>query len=101
MTDPGPVPLLFGFRGIRMLQLIVAVAAAAIAIGGVIMVKSYIDERSPWLLLLAVVFGLLFIWLCFRFTQERSHQNARRLFLFSITYLPLLWAVLVIDRIWL
>jgi len=63
MTDPGPVPLLFGFRGIRMLQLIVAAAATAIAIGGVIMVNSYINERSPLLLLLAVVFGLLFIWL--------------------------------------
>jgi protoheme IX farnesyltransferase len=49
----------------------------------------------------ATVLGLLFIWLCFRFAQERSHQNARRLFLFSITYLPILWAVLVIDRIWL
>ena len=49
----------------------------------------------------ATILGLLFIWLCFRFAQDRSHQNARRLFLFSITYLPLLWAVLVIDRIWL
>jgi protoheme IX farnesyltransferase len=50
---------------------------------------------------IATVLGLLFIWLCFRFTQERSQQNARRLFLFSITYLPVLWAVLVIDRVWL
>ena len=49
----------------------------------------------------ATILGLLFIWLCFRFTQERSQQNARRLFLFSIIYLPVLWAVLVIDRIWL
>jgi protoheme IX farnesyltransferase len=50
---------------------------------------------------IATVLGLLFIWLCFRFTQERSQQNARRLFLFSITYLPVLWAALVIDRVWL
>jgi heme o synthase len=49
----------------------------------------------------ATILGLLFIWLCFRFTQERSQQNARRLFLFSITYLPILWGVLVIDRLWL
>jgi protoheme IX farnesyltransferase len=50
---------------------------------------------------IATILGLLFIWLCFRFAQERSQQNARRLFLFSITYLPLLWAVLVFDRVWL
>jgi len=49
----------------------------------------------------ATVLGLLFIWLCFRFTQERSQQNARRLFLFSITYLAVLWPTLVIDRVWL
>jgi heme o synthase len=49
----------------------------------------------------ASVLGLLFIWLCFRFTQDRSHHSARRLFLFSITYLPILWAALVIDRLWL
>ena len=49
----------------------------------------------------ATILGLLFIWLCFRFAQERSQQNARRLFLFSIVYLPVLWAVLVVDRLWL
>ena len=49
----------------------------------------------------ATVLGMLFIWLCFRFMQERSQQNARRLFLFSITYLAVLWAALVIDRVWL
>jgi protoheme IX farnesyltransferase len=49
----------------------------------------------------ATVLGLLFIWLCFRFAQERSQQNARRLFLFSITYLAVLWATLVFDRVWL
>ena len=49
----------------------------------------------------ATILGLLFIWLCFRFTQERSHQSARRLFLFSILYLAILWSVLVVDRLWL
>ena len=42
---------------------------------------------GPFYGAIATILGLLFIWLCFRFTQERSHQNARRLFLFSITYL--------------
>jgi len=50
---------------------------------------------------IATILGLLFIWLCFRFTQERSQQNARRLFLFSIIYLAVLWTALVVDRLWL
>jgi len=50
---------------------------------------------------IATILGLLFIWLCFRFAQNRSHQSARQLFLFSITYLPILWGSLVVDRLWL
>jgi protoheme IX farnesyltransferase len=49
-------------------------------------------------LVVATVLGMLFIWLSARFAQERTTATARRLFLFSITYLPLLWAALVIDR---
>jgi heme o synthase len=56
---------------------------------------------GPFYGAVATILGLLFIWLCFRFTQARSHQNARRLFLFSITYLAVLWAALVFDRVWL
>ena len=63
MTQPAPVPLLFGFRGIRLLQVIVAIAAAALAIGGVIILKAYTDGGSATLLLLAALFGILFLWL--------------------------------------
>jgi protoheme IX farnesyltransferase len=49
----------------------------------------------------ATVLGLLFIWLAVRFAQERSAVHARRLFLYSITYLTLLWTALVVDRLWL
>lgn len=63
MTDPGHVPLLFSFRGIRLLQTIVAVGAGAIAIGGVVVLKAYLDDGGPLLLLMAVVFGILFIWM--------------------------------------
>ena len=48
----------------------------------------------------ATVLGLLFIWLTMRFARERSMPNARTLFLFSITYLPLLLGALVADRLW-
>lgn len=62
-TDPGPVPLLFGFRGIRLLQVLVAIGAMGVAIGGVVMLKSYQDGEGAWLLILAVLLGLLFLWM--------------------------------------
>jgi protoheme IX farnesyltransferase len=49
----------------------------------------------------ATCLGLAFIWLSALFARERSMENARRLFLFSITYLPLLWGALVADRLWI
>jgi len=62
-TDPGPVPLLFGFRGIRALQVIMAVAALALALGGIVALKAYTDGEGTWLILLAVLMGALFLWL--------------------------------------
>lgn len=49
----------------------------------------------------ATVLGLVFIWLSGAFARERSMANARRLFLFSIMYLPILWGMLVADRLWI
>jgi protoheme IX farnesyltransferase len=49
----------------------------------------------------ATLLGLLFIGLSFLFATERSVASARRLFLFSITYLPILWGTLVVDRLWI
>ena len=49
----------------------------------------------------ATVLGLLFIWLTIRPARGRSMPNARTLFLFSITYLPLLLGALVADRLWI
>lgn len=49
----------------------------------------------------ATVLGFALIALSALFARERSDLAARRLFLFSITYLPLLWGALVIDRLWL
>ena len=51
--------------------------------------------------IVATVLGLLFVWLALRFARDRSMSNARALFLFSITYLPLLLAALVADRLWI
>jgi len=35
------------------------------------------------------------------FARDRSTDSARQLFLFSITYLPLLLGALVADRLWI
>ncbi len=52
-------------------------------------------------MLVATALGMRFVWLALRFARDRSMGNARTLFLFSITYLPLLLGALVADRLWL
>jgi heme o synthase len=51
--------------------------------------------------IVATALGLIFIGLSALFARDRSMVSARRLFLFSITYLPLLWGALVADRLWI
>jgi protoheme IX farnesyltransferase len=46
----------------------------------------------------ALVLGLVLLALAWRFAAERSDVNARRLFVGSITYLPLLWAAMVLNH---
>jgi protoheme IX farnesyltransferase len=52
-------------------------------------------------IVLAALLGAGLIALSALFARERTTINARRLFLYSIIYLPLLWTALVIDRVWL
>jgi protoheme IX farnesyltransferase len=49
--------------------------------------------------IVATVLGLAFIGLSGAFARHRSTANARRLFLYSIIYLPILWATLIGDRL--
>ena len=49
----------------------------------------------------AALLGLGLIALAARFARERTTATARKLFLYSIIYLPLLWGALVVDRVWL
>jgi protoheme IX farnesyltransferase len=51
--------------------------------------------------IVATVLGFLLIGLAAGFARDRSMLAARRLFLFSIVYLPLLWSALVVDRLFL
>lgn len=52
-------------------------------------------------IVVALVLGIILVWLSARFARERSAVSARQLFIASIVYLPLLWGMLVLDRLWL
>jgi protoheme IX farnesyltransferase len=56
---------------------------------------------GPVYLTIATALGVLFITLAARFARQRTMRTARTLFVFSITYLPLLLGALVADRLWL
>lgn len=51
--------------------------------------------------IVATGLGFVFIGLAALFARDRSQTNARRLFLFSLVYLTMLWGALVIDRVFL
>jgi len=47
----------------------------------------------------AVVLGFALLWLALRFAVTRSDGSARALFFGSITYLPLLWIAMIVDKL--
>jgi heme o synthase len=47
----------------------------------------------------ALIITLLFLGVSMRFAMTRAVRDARRLFFTSIIYLPLLWALMIVDRI--
>jgi protoheme IX farnesyltransferase len=49
----------------------------------------------------ALGLGAIMVWVSARFARDRTVANARRLFLFSLVYLSVLWTALVADRLWL
>ena len=60
-----------------------------------------VNLAGPAYVAVALALGAALVVLSVRFARERSTAAARRLFLASIVYLPLLWGALVVDRIWL
>jgi heme o synthase len=54
---------------------------------------------GPFYLAGAVVLGLAFLWFAIQFARHLDVARARRLFFFSILYLPLLLIVMVLDKI--
>jgi hypothetical protein len=55
--------MLFAFRGVQMFQVLLAIAALASGVGATFLIKGYTDGGSVLLVLVAVLLGLVFIWL--------------------------------------
>jgi heme O synthase-like polyprenyltransferase len=46
----------------------------------------------------ALTITVLFLAASLRFAMTRTVRDARRLFFASIIYLPILWALMIVDR---
>ncbi|HEX5473415.1 MAG TPA: heme o synthase [Vicinamibacterales bacterium] len=47
----------------------------------------------------ALLLGMAFLWLTIRFARTRTTHDARVAFFASITYLPLLWILMIADKL--
>jgi len=73
----------------------------AAALWPVSLLPALVGIAGPPYSIVATVLGFGLIALSALFARDRTTRTARHLFLYSITYLPLLWGALVIDRLWL
>ena len=73
----------------------------AAALWPVSLMPTLVGLAGGFYIALATVLGSILVVLSARFARDRSTAAARRLFLFSIVYLPLLWGALVADRLWI
>jgi protoheme IX farnesyltransferase len=74
----------------------VAYAAALLPVS---LVPTVVGIAGSMYLGSALVLGLVLLVLAVRFAFARSEGSARALFIGSITYLPLLWIVMIVDRL--
>lgn len=75
------------------------VAAYASALVPVSLTPAIVGLAGPAYFVCALLLGLGFLYVSLRFAMRRTRRDARMLFLASITYLPLVLIVLVLDRI--
>jgi protoheme IX farnesyltransferase len=73
----------------------------AAALWPVSLLPTLVGLADGFYIAIATLFGGAIVALAARFARERSTSAARQLFLFTITYLPLLWGALVADRLWI
>ena len=55
---------------------------------------------APYAVVAVILWGAM-VWASATFARDRSLPHARRLFLFSLAYLSVLWTALVVDRVFL
>lgn len=58
----------------------------------------FTQQTGPLYLVSAIVLGLSFIVIITFFFKKRSITNARRVFRASIVYFPILWMMMILDR---
>ncbi len=73
----------------------------AAALWPVSLMPTLVGLAGGFYIAVATLLGCALVALAARFARERSTTAARRLFLFTIVYLPLLWGALVTDRLWI
>ena len=69
----------------------------AAALVPVSLVPGLAGVSGAWYMAVALVLGLALLALAWRFAARRDAMSARRLFLGSIAYLPILWVVMILD----
>jgi heme O synthase-like polyprenyltransferase len=70
----------------------------ALALLPVSLAPSLVGVSGGVYLASALALGLALLWLSARFASARDDRSARALFLGSIAYLPLLWAVMIVTK---
>jgi protoheme IX farnesyltransferase len=63
------------------------------------LVPVWLGMAGPVYLVAALVLGVLFAWMSFRFSRELSRESARRMFFASLVYLPLILGLMALDRV--
>jgi protoheme IX farnesyltransferase len=74
----------------------VAYAAALVPAS---LIPVFVGLSGPVYAAVALVLGAALLWLAVRFAVTRSDRSARWLFFSSITYLPLIWIVMMADKL--
>jgi protoheme IX farnesyltransferase len=96
----------YAAAGIPMLPVVKGAAAAAhqIVIYAVLVVAVtlsllFFDSMGVIYIISAIVLGALFVWQSAKLLRDTSPQRALRLFMFSNTYLALLFAAIAVDTL--
>jgi len=97
----------YGAAGFPMLPVVDATGARAarqalvyaLLLVPVSLAPSFVGIAGRAYLAAAILLGVAMAWLAVRFNAERNDSTARALFFASITYLPLLWIVMVLDKL--